>query len=202
MTMWKSFCRWLLYTRMGWTVDVKEYHPEKYIICLAPHTSNWDFIIGLLYSRAEGMRINFLMKKEWFFWPLGILFRSMGGIPVERSKKHSLTDQLAEIAIKSDKFSLAVTPEGTRSRVEKWKRGFYYIALKAKLPILLFAIDFPTKRIVCTETLIPSGDVERDMKRVMDYYSQFTGKNPELFQVEKIEIQENNEESQNVKTGN
>ena len=187
---------------MGWTKDITLTHPHKFIIALAPHTSNWDFIIGLLYSRAEGMRINFLMKKEWFFWPLGILFRSMGGIPVERSKKHSLTDQLAEIAIKSDKFSLAVTPEGTRSRVEKWKRGFYYIALKAKLPILLFAIDFPTKRIVCTETLIPSGDVERDMKRVMDYYSQFTGKNPELFQVEKIEIQENNEESQNVKTGN
>ena len=200
--MWRTICRFLLFKLMGWKNCNTQEIPEKCLICVAPHTSNWDFFIGKLYYAALGRTSQFLMKKEWFFWPLGILFRSMGGIPVERSKKHSLTDQLAEIALKADKFSLAVTPEGTRSRVEKWKRGFYYIALKAKLPILLFAIDFPTKRIVCTETLIPSGDVERDMKRVMDYYSQFTGKNPELFQVEKIEIQENNEDSQNVKTGN
>ena len=75
MTLLKRFCRALLYKKMGWTTDIKVEHPAKYIICLAPHTSNWDFIIGLLFSRAEDMKINFLMKKEWFFWPLGTLFR-------------------------------------------------------------------------------------------------------------------------------
>ena len=77
--MWKKLCNWLLYKRMGWTADVTEDHPDKFIICLAPHTSNWDFILGLLYSRSIGMKINFLMKKEWFFWPLGPIFKSLGG---------------------------------------------------------------------------------------------------------------------------
>ena len=112
--MWKAFCRWLLYKQMGWTIEITEEHPDKYIICLAPHTSNWDFLIGQLYSGAEGLKSNFLMKKEWFFWPLGPIFRSLGGIPVFRSKKTSMTDNLAEVARKADKFMLCITPEGTR----------------------------------------------------------------------------------------
>ena len=71
--MWKSFCRWLLYKRLGWTLEMTEEHPDKFIICLAPHTSNWDFPLGQLYAGACGMKSNFLMKKEWFFFPLGIL---------------------------------------------------------------------------------------------------------------------------------
>ena len=85
--MVKAFCKWLLYKKWGWTLDITEDHPDKFIICLAPHTSNWDFILGLLYSRAEGMQCNFMMKKEWFFWPLGPIFRKLGGIPVHRQKK-------------------------------------------------------------------------------------------------------------------
>ena len=123
------------------------------------------------------------MKKEWFFWPLGSFMRRIGGIPVERSKKTSLTDQLAEAAEKAETFRLAVTPEGTRSRVETWKRGFYYIALKAKLPILLYAIDFGHKRIVCTKQIIPSGDVEADMGEILRYYAEgdFIPRFPEKF---------------------
>ena len=74
---------------MGWTKDVTIVHPSKYIICLAPHTSNWDFVLGQLYSGAEGWKIQFLMKKEWFFWPLGLLFRHLGGIPVYREGQPS-----------------------------------------------------------------------------------------------------------------
>ena len=106
--MWKSFCRWLLYKQMGWTAEVTEAHPDKYIICLAPHTSNWDFIIGQLYSKSAGMKSNFLMKKEWFFWPLGPIFRRMGGIPVWRSKKTSMTDNLAETAKKLQVFQFNI----------------------------------------------------------------------------------------------
>ena len=113
--MWKSFCRWLLYKQLGWSIDVTQEHPSKYIICLAPHTSNWDFLIGQLYNGAEGLKSNFLMKKEWFFWPLGPIFRSLGGIPVFRSKKTSMTDNLAEAARKAETFMLCITPEGTRS---------------------------------------------------------------------------------------
>ena len=73
-----NFCKWLLYKKWGWKKNVTEVHPDKFIIALAPHTSNMDFLIGQLYMRSEGMRINFLMKKEWFFWPLGPLFKRMG----------------------------------------------------------------------------------------------------------------------------
>lgn len=172
---------------MGWTEVTDQPLPNKCIICIAPHTSNWDFIVGKLYANAVGMKANFLMKKEWFAGPLGPIFRYMGGIPVERKKHTSMTDNMAEAARKAPSFCLAVTPEGTRSRVTQWKRGFYFIALKAGLPILLYAIDFPTKSIVCTRTLHPSGDVDADMKTIMEYYRPFTGKHPENFALEPTE---------------
>lgn len=182
--MLQRICHTVLFKWMGWKAEVDQPCPEKCIICVAPHTSNWDFLIAKSYYTAIGRTSNFLMKKEWFRGPLGTVFRSMGGIPVERSRHTSLTDQLAETAAKAERFSLAVTPEGTRSRVTQWKRGFYYIALKAKLPILLYAIDFPSKRIVCKRTLVPSGDVEKDMREIMDYYKDFKGKHPEKFAIE------------------
>ncbi len=171
---------------MGWKAEVDQPIPEKCILCVAPHTSNWDFFIGKVYYTALGRTSNFLMKKEWFFWPLGPLFRRMGGIPVERSRHTSMTDQLAQRAMESSHFSLAVTPEGTRSRNPQWKRGFYYIALKAQLPILLYGLDFGTKTIVCKRTLVPSGDVDADMRVIADYFSHFKGKHPENFALPKF----------------
>ena len=115
MSLLQRFCRTVLYKRMHWRAEISVEFPEKYILCLAPHTSNWDSIMGLLYSRAENLKINFLMKKEWFFWPLGVFFRSIGGIPVYRGKHTSMTDALAETARNTPHFRLCVTPEGTRS---------------------------------------------------------------------------------------
>ena len=183
--MFKSLCR-LIFRKMGWQVEMTVPYRDKCIICVAPHTSNWDFIIAELYYRSIGRTAGFLMKKEWFFWPMGVLFRSMGGIPVERSRHVSLTDRVAEAAIKAERFELAVTPEGTRSLATKWKRGFYFIALKAGLPIQLYAIDYKRKRIVCTKELVPSGDVEADMRLIMDYYRPYEGKYPGKFAVEDI----------------
>lgn len=177
----KRFCHWLLYSAMGWTKNITVDLPEKYIICLAPHTSNWDFLIGQLYSRAEGTRINFLMKKEWFFWPLGPIFRKWGGVPVYRSKSSSMTDNLAEEARKMDEFRLCITPEGTRSPNAEWKKGFYFIALKAGIPILLYGIDYERKLIQCTKSIIPSGDFDKDMVEIKSYYKDFKGKHPEKF---------------------
>ncbi len=162
--MWKSFCSWLLYRQMGWTADVTEEHPDKYIICLAPHTSNWDFLIGQLYVGARGMKSNFLMKKEWFFWPLGPIFRKMGGIPVWRSKKTSMTDNL--------------NPE--------WKKGFYYIAQKAGLPILLYGVDYQKRHIQCTKTIIPNGDIDHQMREIKLYFKDFQGKHPENFTIGEV----------------
>lgn len=171
---------------MGWKKEVSVEHPEKFIICLAPHTSNWDFIIGQLYMRAEGFHINFLMKKEWFFWPLGLIFKHIGGIPVWRSKHTSMTDNLANIAKERQQFKLCITPEGTRKRVEEWKKGFYFIALKANLPILLYGVDYEEKRIVCTESIVPTGNVDEDMKKIKLYFKDFKGKKPENFTIGEI----------------
>ena len=168
---------------MGWTKDITVAHPDKYIICLAPHTSNWDFILGQLYSCAEGLRINYLMKKEWFFWPLGPIFRKTGGIPVYRDKKTSMTDNLAETAKRSESFRLCITPEGTRSRNTDWRKGFYFIALKAGLPILLYGLDFDKKLIQCTKCIMPTGDVEKDMQEIKQYFADYKGKHPENFAI-------------------
>lgn len=168
---------------MGWTTNVAVANPDKCIICLAPHTSNWDFIIGELYMLAEGLSIGFLMKKEWFGGPLGWLFRRMGGIPVERGRHTSLTDQLAEEAKRREKFCLCITPEGTRSPNADWKLGFYFIALKAGIPILLYAADYERKLIECTKVVVPNGDAEAQMDEIKRHYKNYKGKHPENFVV-------------------
>ena len=177
----KKVFNWLLYKAFGWKKEVTVEHPEKFILALAPHTSNWDFVVGICYMYAEGMRINFLMKKEWFFWPLGPIFKRLGGIPVWRSKKTNMTDNLAAQAKEMKEFRLCITPEGTRSPVSDWKKGFYYIALKAEIPILLYGADYERKLIQCTKVIVPTGDIEADMAEIKDYFRNFKGKKPENF---------------------
>lgn len=179
----QSFWRRVLCKWMGFTIDVTEPLPDKYIIALAPHTSNWDFFIGQVYSLATGRRCNFMMKKQWFFWPLGIIMRRLGGIPIDRTRRSGITDQLAQQAIELSEFRLCITPEGTRKANSEWKKGFYFIALKANLPILLFGLDYAERRIVCHKTLRPTGDVEADLKEIKAYFLPFKGKHPELFAV-------------------
>lgn len=185
--MWKNICRWILYKQMGWTKEITVPHPEKYIICLAPHTSNWDFLLGILYSGAEGLDSNFLMKKEWFFWPMGAIFKRLGGIPVWRSKHSSMTENLANEAKKCKIFHLCITPEGTRSLNPDWKKGFYYIAYSAHIPILLYGVDYKYKRIKCTKEIMPSGDIEHEMNDIKLYYKGLHGKNPELFTIGNVQ---------------
>ena len=181
--MISKICKTVLYKWFGWkevvTVDI----PRRCILAIAPHTSNWDFILGELYYASKGKHADFLMKKEWFFWPLGIILRRIGGIPVSRNKKQNLTDRLAQTARERDYFQLAITPEGTRSKVTEWKKGFYYIALKANIPIVLFGIDYKKRLIVCSKILIPTGNEEADMKEIKNYYSGFSAKHPEKFSI-------------------
>lgn len=168
---------------MGWRDNIAIELPEKCVVCLAPHTSNWDFIIGQLYMRARGMKVNFMMKREWFRGPLGTIFRHIGGIPVSRDRRSSLTDSMAEAAVRTDHFRLCITPEGTRSLNPSWKRGFYYIAEKAGLPIVLFAMDYRRRLIECTMAVVPSGDVEGDMRRIKLHYKEYVGRHPERFSI-------------------
>lgn len=181
--MKKAICGFIYYKILGWKAIVTAPDYDKYIICTAPHTSNWDFLIGKLFYGAIGRDAGFMMKKEWFFFPLGNLLRYMGGIPVYRSKKTSMVEQIVREIKESKTFHLAITPEGTRSPNPNWKKGFYYIALKANIPIVLIGIDYKAKTITAEKTVQPSGDLEKDMKEIKQYFTKFTGRNPENFAV-------------------
>ncbi len=168
---------------MGYSVHITVPRQEKCIVVLAPHTSNWDFFICLLYRGATGERTSFLMKKEWFFWPLGYVMCYLGGIPVYRNKHCNTTVRIAEEAKKTDKFRLCITPEGTRKANADWKKGFYYIALNAGIPILLYGLDYEKKMIVCQKTIMPNGDVDGQMTEIKEYYKGFKGRHPEQFAI-------------------
>ena len=171
--------------RWGWRINLIQELPKKCVICVAPHTSNWDFIIGMLVKFALNIKANFFMKKEWFFFPMGAIFRSMGGVPVVRKKGgSSLVDTLVEQFKTTDKLVIAITPEGTRSRTSEWRTGFLRIAQQANIPISLGALDFDKKEVTITETFTPTGDIDADMRAVKDYYKNFKGKHPEKFSAE------------------
>lgn len=173
---------------LGWTADDTLPLRPKCVICIAPHTSNWDFIVAQLYYRSLGRKAQFLMKKEWFRGPLGWFFRKIGGIPVYRSKQTSMTQILAQKARCAESFHLAITPEGTRKLAPKWKRGFYYIALGANIPIQCYAIDYEHKKIIGGMEIFPSDNEHADLRKIMDYYRPFKGKYPEKFMVDDLQI--------------
>lgn len=169
MNIWKC-----LLDLFRWKVDISTPRREKCVICVAPHTSNWDFILGLFAYKSLGREANFLMKDFWFFFPLKYILRALGGIPVPRRKAHgSLTDAVINLFKNREYVNLAVTPEGTRSAVEKWKTGFLYIAYGAKVPIQLGVIDYKTKDIFIRDEYFPTGNVETDMKAIRDYFAPY-----------------------------
>lgn len=181
MSIKQRLASFIYHKVLGWKAEVHIPDFEKVIICAAPHTSNLDLFIGKLFINAIGRKSGFLMKKEWFFFPLGIIFRRMGGIPVNRSKSTSMVEQIVEKIKHSKEFHLAITPEGTRSANPNWKKGFYYIAHKAQIPIALIGIDYKNKCVTAGKYIIPTGDIEKDMIEIKSYFKNFTGKYPERF---------------------
>ena len=170
---------------MGWGVEVSVPDLPKAIICVAPHTSNWDFLIGELAIRAVGRKAGFMMKSSWFFFPLGCLFKALGGIPVKRRNKYqSLVDVMVQRFNSEERLVVAITPEGTRSRTATWHTGFLRIAREANVPIMLAVIDFRMKKAIINDMFIPTGDTEADMRVIKQYYKPFTGRYPENFTTE------------------
>jgi len=171
---------------LGWKAVVTVPNYDKCIVCAAPHTSNLDLFIGKLFYGTIGGKTSFMMKKEWFFFPLGLFFKAAGGIPVDRGRKTSLVDQMVAVFNKRKKFHLAITPEGTRKANPNWKKGFYHIAMKAQVPIVLVGIDYSTKTISAGKSIFPSGDIEKDMREIKLYYKNFRGRHPENFALGQI----------------
>jgi 1-acyl-sn-glycerol-3-phosphate acyltransferase len=176
----QKFSRWI-FRMLGWKAVVTVTEPPKSVICVAPHTSNWDFVIGKLYYWSLNRKSSFLMKKSWFFFPMGALFSRMGGVPVDRTKKTSVTDQMAEEFNARETFHLAITPEGTRDLMQKWKMGFYHIAVKANVPIQLAYIDYAKKEMGITAIIYPTGDETADLERIQAFYYNVTACHPEKF---------------------
>ncbi len=167
---------------LGWNVANVMPDKPKCVIAIAPHTSNWDFVIGKLAYSSIGRTAHFLIKKEWFFFPFNLFFRSIGGIPINRGKNMSMTDSLAAEFDKHDRLQLAITPEGTRQRVSEWRKGFYYIAFKANVPILLVGLDYKKKQAVFLDYFTPSGDFDADIVKIKSYYREVTPRHPENFE--------------------
>ncbi len=163
---------------LGWKIsgDVPR-NINKYIIIVAPHTSNWDFPIGVAVRSIMRFKSNFLGKKELFDSPLGWLFKKLGGFPVDRSKSSNMVDDVVEIIKREKHFVVAITPEGTRKNVKRWKTGFYFIASKAEIPIVMAGLDYKRKTVFFEKPFHPSGDLEKDAEIMQDFFKDKVGKN-------------------------
>jgi 1-acyl-sn-glycerol-3-phosphate acyltransferase len=161
---------------LGWKISGELPNLNKYIFVVAPHTSNWDFFIGVFVRGILGFKSNFLAKKSLFKWPLGVFFKWMGGHSVDRTKKTKLVDQVIEIFNNNEEFRLAIAPEGTRKNVTEWKTGFYHIAVGAKIPILPVAFDWEHKEIRIKDLYYPTGDFEREFEEIKSIFRGVKGK--------------------------
>lgn len=181
----KKFSNWLL-KLMGYQIDTINIPPEarKCVLVFAPHTSLSDFPIGWLSLKAMGVKTNFVMKKEAFFFPVKYLFKAMGAIPVDRQHGTNFPSIAADIIRKRDEIAFLIAPEGTRTRVDNWKRGFYIIAQKAQVPIVVGYLDYRSKRGGLDAIIYPSGDYEKDLEEIQKCYYGMHGYNKGQFNLE------------------
>ncbi len=166
---------------MGWQLFGQKPDLEKFIIIVAPHTSNWDFFIGGLYLNTRGMKSRVLIKKEVFFFPLGLIFKMTGGIPVDRYKRNNISEQMVDLFNQSKKMILIITPEGTRKKVSNWKKGFHRIAKQANIPVILAFIDYGRKTVGINKVFELTDDIDADMIRLKKYYKNIIPKYPRKF---------------------
>ena len=172
----------LIYKILGWKSfgGIPE-GVKQCVFIIAPHTSNWDFFYGMLYSWITDFKVSLIIKKEAFFWPTGGLLRKVGGIPIDRSQRGNTVGQIAAMFKKHDTLFLGITPEGSRSLRREWKRGFYFIAMEAQVPIVMSYIDFAKKEAGIGPVFYPTGDYEKDLVVIQDYYRGKIGKHPQQF---------------------
>lgn len=166
---------------MHWKmIDTQLPHEPKHILLGAPHSSIWDFVVAWLYYRALGGKPRVMIKKEFFFWPLGALLRSVGAIPVDRRKPVGVTKQVIEEMQRNERFALCIAPEGTRKPVKRWKTGFHTIALATGVPVYLGYFDWGRKEIGYGPRFECSDDAMADLRAIQKFYKEkgVTGKHP------------------------
>ena len=174
-----AFSRWVGRTvlkSMGWKVQGRFPSCRKYIITLAPHTSNWDFVVGVAILLASGLKISFLIKHSLFFWPFSLFLRRIGGVPVDRRAAHGIVGEMVRHFAEHEKMILTIAPEGTRRKVNQWKVGFLHIGHGAKVPVVPVGLDYPSKTATVGDMVALSGEMEKDLAAVKSFYSDIRGK--------------------------
>ncbi len=168
---------------IAWRLEGAVPNVARCVAIVAPHTSNWDFVVGLAALLALGLRGRFLGKDTLFRQPLGTFLRWMGGLPVDRANPDGVVEQAVLSLRESEPFVLALAPEGTRKRVDRWKTGFYRIALGAAVPIWPVSLDYRTRTLRLLPVLQPSGDMEADLARLQSHYDPAMARYPEHYGV-------------------
>ena len=166
----------LLLRWSGWRLTGQIPNQKKVLIAAAPHTSNWDFIVGIPILLAYDVRITILMKQEAFIWPFGKLWQWLGFVPINRQAGNGVVDSAIDYYQQAEQFWLLMTPEGTRKHVSRWKTGFLRIAHQANVPILTMAWDYPSKTLHFGELMFSKGDYEQELAELQHYFSRFSGK--------------------------
>ncbi|UCB56088.1 MAG: lysophospholipid acyltransferase family protein [Thiotrichales bacterium] len=169
----------LVLSLLGWQLESKLPDEKKFVIIGAFHTSNWDFPLGILGMWALGLKASWVGKHTLFRGPLGPLFKLLGGIPVDRTVHTGFIQRVAELYKTRAQMALTIAAEGTRSRTEHWKTGFYFIAHEAGVPIALGYLDYGNKRLGVGATLYPGGDIVKDFEKIREFYRDKSGLRPE-----------------------
>ena len=169
----------LILKMVGWTYQAKSEDANKFVLIASPHTSNWDGFYMLVICAAMNQDIQWIVKDNIFKPPFSWILKKLGGIPVDRSKRSHFTTQIAKIFAENEQLAIAIAPEGTRSRREYWRTGFYYMALEAKVPIAFGFLDYENKRGGIGPLLYPTGDIEADFEKIREFYKDIVGRKPE-----------------------
>ncbi len=180
MTRWLA--KFIYFKILGWkftgNVNMSKNTVKKAVIIAAPHTSWHDFYIAILLRKIIGVKTNFIAKKELFVGPLGWYLKKLGGAPIDRAVASNTVETIAEYYKKNDEYRIALAPEGTRKKVDKWRTGFYHIAKAANVPILMFTLDFKNKENKISQPFYLTDDMDADIKNMMQFYKNAVGKVP------------------------
>ncbi len=161
---------------MGWRIEGSLPNLSKFVVIAAPHTSNWDFVVGMAATLALDVEAHWIGKHTIFRWPFRRLMTGLGGLPVNRASTTGLVEQIVDRFASSPSLVLGLAPEGTRKKVTKWKSGFYYIAMGAGVPIVCAYFDFEARKVGIGPVVHPTGDYEADLGRITEFYKPIRGK--------------------------
>lgn len=162
---------------IGWKARGEELEHQRFVLIGAPHTSNWDFPLMLMVVLRLRLRVYWMGKHTLFPLPFGWLMKWLGGIPVDRSASHNVVNETVRQYRENDELVILIPPEGTRSKVDHWKTGFYHIANNAGVPILLGYVDAENKEAGFADLFTPTGDLEKDMAEIRAFYANKKGLN-------------------------